>query len=61
MALDTNSDGRIPVEEFEYFMREHGERLQIHEQAILRELINPLDYSGQVKIDSLLVKLRQYK
>jgi len=42
--LDTDEDGRIPVEEFEYFMKEYGDKLQHHEEKILGWLVNPMDF-----------------
>ncbi len=55
--MDTDGDGRIPVEEFEYFMREYGDRLQYHEEQVLGDLTKPLDYKESVKIDSLIYKI----
>lgn len=59
--LDTDNDGKISVEEFEYFMNEYGDKLQHYEQKILGDLVNPLSFENQVKIETLAFKIKQFK
>eukprot|EP00347_Sterkiella_histriomuscorum_P016882 403351486 len=47
-TLDRDQDGKISMEEFDYFMNEYGDKLQHFEKKILfQELIQPTDHLDQ--------------